>query len=69
MQRMTTRILIIDGDPAVCGAPMIVLEGNGFVVTAAADGPSDRAHSAKAGRNRHFEMMKPPFFVRRAPTS
>lgn len=34
------RILIIDDDPAVCAATKLVLEANGFVVTAAADGPS-----------------------------
>jgi hypothetical protein len=63
-----TRILIIDDDPAVCAAPMIVLEASGFGHTAP-DGPSGHTHSAKAGRNRHFEMMKPSFFVRPAPTS
>jgi two-component system chemotaxis response regulator CheY len=35
-----TRILIIDDDSAVCAAVTIVLEANGFVVTAVADGPS-----------------------------
>ena len=35
-----TRILIIDDDSAVCAAVTIVLEANGFVVTAVRGGPT-----------------------------